>query len=161
MPVIGFLGAASPSPYMAAFRQGLHNTGNVEGQNLAIEYRWAEGGFLCRLLTPLAMVASVRAPAASLRLVAWPAPVPGRQLSPAASVRSRAALPMSSTAPSSSEPSADDPPTISSARDTPRRDETRINLSCSAALCHRTHSVYRAALLYPTRHSFESGATTL
>src|SRR5712691_8017445 len=37
------------------------------------------------------------------------------------------------------------------------RDETRINLSCRATLCHRTRSVYRAALLYPTRHSFESG----
>ncbi len=37
------------------------------------------------------------------------------------------------------------------------RDETRINLSCRATLCHRTRSVYRAALLYPTPHSFESG----
>jgi putative ABC transport system substrate-binding protein len=46
MPVIGFLGGTSPSPNEAnvsAFRQGLTETGYVEGQNLAIEYRWAEG----------------------------------------------------------------------------------------------------------------------
>src|SRR5262244_734148 len=48
MPVIGFLGSTSPGPYapfVAAFRQGLAETGWVEGQNLAIEYRWAEGSY--------------------------------------------------------------------------------------------------------------------
>jgi putative ABC transport system substrate-binding protein len=46
MPVIGFLGAGSPgsqAALTAAFREGLSQTGWVEGQNLTIEYRWAEG----------------------------------------------------------------------------------------------------------------------
>ena len=48
MPVIGFLGSASPgrnAPLATAFHQGLSQTGYVEGQNLAIEYRWAEGHY--------------------------------------------------------------------------------------------------------------------
>src|SRR5262249_60600580 len=46
MPVVGFLRSTSPEGtehLLAAFRQGLKETGHVEGQNLAIEYRWAEG----------------------------------------------------------------------------------------------------------------------
>ena len=48
MPVIGFLGAPSPAPYMqytAAIRRGLQEAGFVEGQNLTIDYRWAEGRY--------------------------------------------------------------------------------------------------------------------
>src|SRR5262245_43501534 len=45
IPIIGFLCGVSPKPFatrVAAFRQGLNETGFVEGRNLAIEYRWAE-----------------------------------------------------------------------------------------------------------------------
>jgi putative ABC transport system substrate-binding protein len=48
MPVIGILGISSPgpfAPFVAAFHQGLGETGYVERQNLAIEYRWAEGRY--------------------------------------------------------------------------------------------------------------------
>jgi putative ABC transport system substrate-binding protein len=48
MPVIGILSNASPGPllpFAAVFRQGLTETGYVEGQNVAIEYRWAEGRY--------------------------------------------------------------------------------------------------------------------
>jgi putative ABC transport system substrate-binding protein len=46
MPVVGFLRSTAPEGtehLLAAFRQGLKETGYVEGQNLAIEYRWAGG----------------------------------------------------------------------------------------------------------------------
>lgn len=48
MPVIGFLGASSPETNvdrLGAFKQGLNVNGYVEGQNVAIEYRWANGQY--------------------------------------------------------------------------------------------------------------------
>ena len=48
MPVIGYLHSGSLSPYahlVTAFRQGLKEAGYVEGQNVKIEYRWAEGRY--------------------------------------------------------------------------------------------------------------------
>ena len=45
MPVVGFLGATSPDAanvdYLRVFRQALKESGYVEGENVAIEYRWA------------------------------------------------------------------------------------------------------------------------
>ena len=47
-PIIGFLNSGLPggyAPFAAAFRQGLAEAGFVEGQNVVIEYRWAEGQY--------------------------------------------------------------------------------------------------------------------
>jgi putative tryptophan/tyrosine transport system substrate-binding protein len=47
MPVIGFIGSTSPdaTPSTAGFRRGLAETDYVEGQNVAVEYRWAGGRY--------------------------------------------------------------------------------------------------------------------
>src|ERR1700687_4826708 len=48
MPVIGCLNSAAAAPIahlLAAFRQGLGEIGYIEGENVAIEYRWAEGHY--------------------------------------------------------------------------------------------------------------------
>src|SRR6202011_708123 len=48
MPVVGFLSTVSPRPFAhlaSAFRQGLSDVGYIEGQNVIIEYRWAEGDY--------------------------------------------------------------------------------------------------------------------
>jgi putative tryptophan/tyrosine transport system substrate-binding protein len=48
LPVIGFLSGGSPGPFsylVRAFREGLNETGYIGGQNLAIEFRWAEGQY--------------------------------------------------------------------------------------------------------------------
>ena len=48
MPVVGFIGgvtAAEWAPYVAAFRRGLSETGFTEGNNVALEHRWAEGHY--------------------------------------------------------------------------------------------------------------------
>jgi putative tryptophan/tyrosine transport system substrate-binding protein len=74
MPVIGFLSSASPGPYapfVSAFHKGLKEAGYVEGQNVAIEYHWAEGqyGRLSEMAADLvrrrvAVIAATGSPAA-------------------------------------------------------------------------------------------------
>jgi len=75
MPVIGYLAPESPGPFdsrLKAFREGLADAGYVEGRNVAIDYRWAEGRYdrLPALAADLAsrkvavLVASGGAPAA-------------------------------------------------------------------------------------------------
>jgi putative ABC transport system substrate-binding protein len=48
VPVVGFLHSASPGPYaslLATFHQGLGEVGYIEGKNVSIEYRWAQGHY--------------------------------------------------------------------------------------------------------------------
>ena len=75
-PVIGFLSSASPDTYVSqlkAFREGLKENGYVEGQNVAIEYRWAEDQIaqLPRLASdlvhrPVSVIAAGGSPASAI-----------------------------------------------------------------------------------------------
>ena len=75
-PVIGFLGSSSPDTYVSqlnAFRVGLKENGYVEGQNVAIEYRWADGQIaqLPRLASelvhrPVSVIAAGGSPASAI-----------------------------------------------------------------------------------------------
>ena len=61
MPMVGFLSSFTTNPrFVAAFRKGLAEAGYVEGQNVAIEYRWAEGGQYDQLSTLAADLVSRR-----------------------------------------------------------------------------------------------------
>jgi hypothetical protein len=79
MPVIGWLGSDSREQdfRVAPFRQGLRQSGYIEGQNLVIEYRWAEGQF-DRL--PALAADLVRRQVSGLRLTAfWRHALPKRR----------------------------------------------------------------------------------
>ena len=64
IPVIGFLHPQSPEGYvepMRAFRQGLKDAAYVEGENVAIEYRWADNQPIdCRRWRPISFAAASR-----------------------------------------------------------------------------------------------------
>src|SRR5262249_39164704 len=98
MPVIGVLNTASPgpssAPFMDAFRRGLSEAGYVDGENVAIEYRWAEGHYdrlpalaadlvgrkvdLIMAGTPQSALAAKSATANPDRLQGWRRPGRGR-----------------------------------------------------------------------------------
>jgi putative ABC transport system substrate-binding protein len=82
MPVIGFLSGGSPTDYarfLVSFRQGLKDAGFVEGQNVAIEQRWAEGryerlpAFAAEFVKrPVTVIAAASLPAALAAKAATP-----------------------------------------------------------------------------------------
>ena len=87
MPVIGFLSSRSPGESasdVAAFRQGLQETGYIDGENVAIEYRWAEGqyerlpalaGELVRRQVAVIFVAGSTAPALAAKAATTTIPI--------------------------------------------------------------------------------------
>jgi putative tryptophan/tyrosine transport system substrate-binding protein len=93
IPVIGFLSSVSAGPFgrlVDAFRRGLNETGFVEGQNVTIDYRWAEGRFdrLPALAADLvrrnvAVIAATGGPPSGLAAKAATATTPMSSLSPA------------------------------------------------------------------------------
>ena len=90
MPVIGFLhptSADTNADRLRAFRQGLKDTGHVEGENVTIEYRWAEGQF-DRL--PAMAAELVRRPVTVIVAAQGPAPASHRFANPVLQCQHRA-----------------------------------------------------------------------
>ena len=86
LPVVGYLNASSPRinpEFLVAFRRGLAETGYVEGQNVAVEYRWAQDEYhrLPELAADLvrrqvAVIVSTGGPAAAIAAKAATATIP-------------------------------------------------------------------------------------
>jgi putative ABC transport system substrate-binding protein len=85
-PLIGFLGFSSPQAFateLAAFHRGLGEAGFVEGQNVAVEYRWAQGQFdqlpalaVELVRRPLSVLAAIGTPASAFAAKATTATIP-------------------------------------------------------------------------------------